>query len=285
MLQVQIDYKKIIEAADSRMDTLPEAVKEYLKKMFPTGVFGLETIDEVASKVADANRAEKKILVTYTEKSKYEGEILKDSKEELEKLLSENMQKQAEWKETQKTLQKYQMLIQQREQALKKKESIQHELESLSTVTEIPREVYEQAVSDRQKFLNASRIANQNIAAANANIKFQEQILHNISSFEQNNHSCPICPSVHCNADLSAYVRQGQGLVQKNKDVVKQNKDFWYVVMNRSLKEIKSLKSIRRIRWKLRKNRLLRNNLKSLLFRSFQKSRQMFQTKRSCVYW
>lgn len=35
-----------------------------------------------------------------------------------------------------------------------------------------------------------------------------------------------ICPSVHCNADLSAYVRQGQGLVQKNKDVVKQNKDF-----------------------------------------------------------
>lgn len=226
MLQVQIDYKKIIEAAESRMDTLPEAVKEYLKKMFPTGVFGLETIDEVASKVADANRAEKKILVTYTEKSKYEGEIPKDSKEELEKLLSENMQKQAEWKETQKTLQKYQMLIQQREQALKKKESIQHELESLSTVTEIPREVYEQAVSDRQKFLNASRIANQNIAAANANIKFQKQILHNISSFEQNNHSCPICPSVHCNADLSAYVRQGQGLVQKNKDVVKQNKDF-----------------------------------------------------------
>lgn len=74
------------------MDTLPEAVKEYLKKMFPTGVFGLETIDEVASKVADANRAEKKILVTYTEKSKYEGEIPKDSKEELEKLLSENMQ-------------------------------------------------------------------------------------------------------------------------------------------------------------------------------------------------
>ena len=101
--------------------------------------------------------------MTYTEKSKYEGEIPKDSKEELEKLLSENMQKQAEWKETQKTLQKYQMLIQQREQALKKKESIQHELESLSTVTEIPREVYEQAVSDRQKFLNASRIANQNI--------------------------------------------------------------------------------------------------------------------------
>lgn len=171
MLQVQIDYKKIIEAAESRMDTLPEAVKEYLKKMFPTGVFGLETIDEVASKVADANRAEKKILVTYTEKSKYEGEIPKDSKEELEKLLSENMQKQAEWKETQKTLQKYQMLIQQREQALKKKESIQHELESLSTVTEIPREVYEQAVSDRQKFLNASRIANQNIAAANANMQ------------------------------------------------------------------------------------------------------------------
>ena len=183
MLQVQIDYKKIIEAAESRMDTLPETVKEYLKKMFPTGVFGLETIDEVASKVADANRAEKKILVTYTEKSKYEGEIPKDSKEELEKLLSENMQKQAEWKETQKTLQKYQMLIQQREQALKKKESIQHELESLSTVTEIPREVYEQAVSDRQKFLNASRIANQNIATANANIKFQEQILHNINSF------------------------------------------------------------------------------------------------------
>ena len=80
MLQVQIDYKKIIEAAESRMDTLPEAVKEYLKKMFPTGVFGLETIDEVASKVADANRAEKKILETYTEKSKYEGEIPKDSK-------------------------------------------------------------------------------------------------------------------------------------------------------------------------------------------------------------
>ena len=185
MLQVQIDYKKIIEAAESRMDTLPEAVKDYLKKMFPTGVFGLETIDEVASKVADANRAEKKILVTYTEKSKYEGEIPKDSKEELEKLLSENMQKQAEWKEIQKTLQKYQILIQQREQALKKKESIQHELESLSNVAEIPREVYEQAVSDRQKFLNASRIANQNIAAANANIKFQEQILHNISSFEQ----------------------------------------------------------------------------------------------------
>lgn len=226
MLQVQIDYKKIIEAAESRMDTLPETVKEYLKKMFPTGVFGLETIDEVASKVADANRAEKKILVTYTEKSKYEGEIPKDSKEELEKLLSENMQKQAEWKETQKTLQKYQMLIQQREQALKKKESIQHELESLSTVTEIPREVYEQAVSDRQKFLNASRIANQNIATANANIKFQEQILHNINSFEQSNHSCPICPSVHCNADLSAYVRQGQELVQENKNVVKQNKDF-----------------------------------------------------------
>ena len=103
MLQVQIDYKKIIEAAESRMDTLPEAVKEYLKKMFPTGVFGLETIDEVASKVADANRAEKKILVTYTEKSKYEGEITKYSKEELEKLLTENMQKQAEWKETLKT--------------------------------------------------------------------------------------------------------------------------------------------------------------------------------------
>lgn len=77
--------------------------------------------------------------MTYTEKSKYEGEIPKDSKEELEKLLSENMQKQAEWKEIQKTLQKYQILIQQREQALKKKESIQHELESLSNVAEIPR--------------------------------------------------------------------------------------------------------------------------------------------------
>lgn len=50
--------------------------------------------------------------------------------------------------------------------------------------------------------------------------------MHNINSFEQSNHSCPICPSVHCNADLSAYVRQGQELVQENKNVVKQNKDF-----------------------------------------------------------
>lgn len=36
MLQVQIDYKKIIEAAESRMDTLPEAVNAMLEvRVFP----------------------------------------------------------------------------------------------------------------------------------------------------------------------------------------------------------------------------------------------------------
>lgn len=95
------------------MDTLPEAVKEYLKKMFPTGVLGW--------------RLSMKLLLKWqmqTEQRKDSGDVYRKVqirrrnpegfKEELEKLLSENMQKQAEWKETQKTLQKYQMLIQQR---------------------------------------------------------------------------------------------------------------------------------------------------------------------------
>ena len=82
---------------------------------------------------------------------------------------------------------------------------------------------YDTAVSDKQKFEKAIRVANGNISNAQANMSFQQKLVNNITNA---NHSCPLCSGIQCRTDMTPYITQAKDLIAKNQSVVIQNQNF-----------------------------------------------------------
>lgn len=137
---------------------------------------------------------------TYKKKSTFDKTVPKESKEDLEKLLRQNMQKIAEYQAAAKQAQEIKRLQEQRTQAIQQKEKLEQEYRAMENVQKPDQTAYDTAVSDKQKFEKAIRVANGNISNAQANMSFQQKLVNNITNA---NHSCPLCSGIQCRTDMT----------------------------------------------------------------------------------
>ena len=88
------------------------------------------------------------------------------------------MQKIAEYQATAKQEQEMKRLQEQRTQAIQQKEKLEQEYRTMENVQKPDQTAYDTAVSDKQKFEKAIRAANGNISNAQANMSFQQKLVH-----------------------------------------------------------------------------------------------------------
>ena len=223
MLHVNIDTKTIIETAENEMDVLDSEVKKYLVKEFPTGCFGIDTIDEVSSRISKRLTEEKRLLENYKQKSIFEGTLPKESREELEQMQMANLQKIAEINASMKQIKMVEQLENQKNAAIIKKQELQKEYDKMKEIVQPDQNIYDTAVNDKQKFERAIMKATNNVSMCRANINFSSQI---INSIKQSDKRCPICTDIICNTDLSPYLTQAEQLLHMNQKTEKENLEF-----------------------------------------------------------
>lgn len=268
MLQVHIDSKTIIDTAEAEMDVLEDNVKKYIIQAFPSGEFGIDTIDEVAKKISTQLTEEKRTLDTYKKKSTFDKTVPKESREDLEKLLRQNMQKIAEYQATAKQEQEMKRLQEQRTQAIQRKENLEQEYRTMENVQKPDQTAYDTAVSDKQKFKKAIRAANGNISNAQANMSFQQKLVNNITNA---NHSCPLCSGIQCRTDMTPYITQAKDLIAQNQSVVIQNQNFIKKCEEQITKRDSYIQNYQKLAMEYQKKEMLGQQIKNFVIPNIPK--------------
>lgn len=127
---------------------------------------------------------------------------------------------------------------------------------------------YDTAVSDKQKFEKAIRVANGNISNAQANMSFQQKLVNNITNA---NHSCPLCSGIQCRTDMTPYITQAKDLIAKNQSVVIQNQNFIKKCEEQITKRDSYIQNYQKLAMEYQKKEMLGQQIKNFVIPNIPK--------------
>lgn len=220
ILPCSISFDKMIELIKEKRDVTDEDVA-FLKKYFPDGNYGLETIDSVYKEVFEERKTEKTVLKNLLPKTEFSGVTPTESREYLEKELFEIAKKEAEVSSFEKALTAYNNACKTKEDAEKKRAEITEALKAYADAKKPSEDVLIKAKEDRKKFVDAIEKSRSLKATAEANIKSFQSILDNLASDR-----CVACKDIVCTTDKSCAKADLEGRIKHNEKIAVEHNVF-----------------------------------------------------------
>lgn len=220
ILPCSVSFDKMVELIKEKTVLTDEEIK-FLKKYFPDGTYGLETIDSVYKKVFDERKSKKTVLNNLLPKTEFDETVPTETKEQLEKELYSIAKAETAATSYEKDLTAYNNACKAREDAEKKAAELKEALKAYANVNKPEEEVLVKAREDKKKFSNAIEKSRSLKASAEANIKSFQNILDNLAGDR-----CVACKDIVCTTDKSCAKADLEVRIKDNEKVALEHADF-----------------------------------------------------------
>lgn len=225
ILPIQVSYNKMIEFCEEKIGRKLDAdEKKFLDSCFDTttATIGLSDIEHVYQNIFARRKLEKANLKVLQAKADFDtSKLPKETKEALEKELSENQVIEAQVADIVKQIKAYEKSLEARKIAEEKLQQLKMELLSYVDISRPDEKELITAKEDKQKFMDAISKYKTILGTNKANINMYEKTLENLDK-----PVCPLSEKLICQTDKSGLKASLQELVKKNNDSITKINDF-----------------------------------------------------------
>lgn len=223
ILPVNISFDKLMEFIKIQMKIklTKEQIDMFREYLSDKESYDIKDIEAAYAAIYDRRRIVKGLITSLASKCEFKDTLPSESKEDLNKQLSEILLAESKVQDYARLSAKYDQAVQVKANAENRLKELQTQWKSYENLVQPNAEDFAKNKEDKAKFEDAIKRCNQTIATNRSNIQIFQKTLDNLDK-----PACPLSEKLVCNTDKSGLKTELIDLINKNQKAIADTQIF-----------------------------------------------------------